>query len=123
MKFTLAERAEGYVIEAYGDGQVLVNGVRYAHSIVIMPDRIIEQWRPQSLQTLESADFETLHTLNPDLVVLGTGTSQHFIAPALASPLIKRGIGLEVMNTPAACRTYNILMAEGRRVAAALLLG
>jgi uncharacterized protein len=89
---------------------------------VVLPDSLIEPWDIAGFDALSRAHFEYLLSLQPEIVLLGTGTQLRFPAPALSRPLLAARIGLEVMDTRAACRTYNILMAEGRKVAAALLL-
>jgi uncharacterized protein len=123
MKFAIADPADGYIINAYSEEEVVINGQRFDHSLVLMPQRIIKGWPPRSFEELVAGNFQQLAELDPDLVLLGTGSRQYFPSPPLYRALISAGIGLEVMTTPAACRTYNILMAEGRTVAAALLLG
>jgi uncharacterized protein len=123
MKFALADPADGYAINAYGDDGVVINGRRFDRSLVLMPRQIIEGWQPKSFEELVTSHFRQLAELAPDLVLLGTGRRQQFPSPHLYQALISSGIGLEVMSTAAACRTYNILMSEGRTVAAALLLG
>ena len=100
----------------------MINGAIFNSSLVITQERIIPDWRPQTFNELEAADFELLCAEKPDLVLLGTGPQQKFPPASLYESLISAGIGLEIMSTPAACRTYNILIAEGRRVATALLL-
>jgi len=100
----------------------LIGERRFNRSLVLLPDRIIPDWRPDSFQQLTAGDFESLVELRPDLVLLGTGRCQAFPSPALYRSLVSSGIGLEIMTTPAACRTYNILVGEGRRVTAALIL-
>lgn len=111
-----------YQITGYGTGHVLVNGVRHEKSLIVMPERIIDDWQVANFEGLSAAHFELLASLKPEVVLLGTGPALHFPHPALTRCLAEARIGLEVMDTNAACRTYNILMAEGRRVAAALLL-
>ncbi|GAB4441702.1 MAG: Mth938-like domain-containing protein [Rhodocyclaceae bacterium] len=113
---------EGYAITGYGEGWFAVNERRYAVSMVVLPGELPRQWGTKGFEALEVADFEILRELAPDLVLIGTGARQRFPAPRLLAPLIEARIGFEVIDTAAACRTYNILMAEGRRVAAALLL-
>jgi uncharacterized protein len=108
-------------ITGYGEGYVMVNGERRSSSVVVMPDRI-EQWRPERFDTLAPEDFAFLKALGAEIVLLGTGTRQRFPHPRYAAELAKAGIGLEVMDLQAACRTYNILVAEQRKVAAALLI-
>lgn len=121
MKFSLADRGDGYIIHSYRDDGVIIGGNSFDHSLVVLPNRILADWRPRSFKDLEAVDFTDLKALNPDLVVLGTGPQQRFPNPSLYQSLTSAGIGLEIMSTPAACRTYNVLVSEGRRVAAALL--
>ncbi len=123
MKFALADPADGYAVSAYDATGVVVDGRRFESSMILMPRQIIESWPPAGFGELNEGHFLELAGLGTDLVLLGTGERQRFPAASLYRPLIERRIGLEVMTTAAACRTYNILMAEGRSVAAALLLG
>jgi len=110
----------GNVISGYGDDHVLVNGERHAGSLVVMLDRL-EPWAAGGFEALERAHFEALAALAPEIVLLGTGRRLRFPEAALTAPLVDARIGLEVMDLRAACRTYNVLIAEDRRVAAALL--
>jgi uncharacterized protein len=107
-------------ITGYGEGYVMVNGERHSASIVVLPDRL-EQWAVTGFDALTSGDFEFLKKLGAEIVLLGTGERQRFPHPRLTAALAQAGIGLEVMDLQAACRTYNILVAEERKVAAALL--
>jgi uncharacterized protein len=116
-----ATRASGVnTITGYGEGYVMVNGERRASSVVVLPDRI-EPWERKEFSQLTEADFQFLEGLGVEIVLLGTGARQRFPHPRLTAALAQAGIGLEVMDTQAACRTYNILVAEERKVAAALL--
>jgi uncharacterized protein len=110
-----------HVVTAYGEDYVMVNGVRYQDSIVVLPERVAP-WGGRRFDQLTADDFAFLATLQADIVLLGTGARQRFPPPRLSAPLAQAGIGLEVMDVQAACRTYNILVAEERKVAAALLL-
>jgi uncharacterized protein len=105
---------------AYGEGYVMVNGERRDSSVVVLPDRVLE-WPAESFERLTAEDFGFLKTLDVEIVLLGTGARQRFPHPRLTAALAPAGIGLEVMDVQAACRTYNILVAEERKVAAALL--
>jgi uncharacterized protein len=107
-------------ITGYGEGYVMVNGERRSSSVVVLPDRI-EQWDAKGFDQLSTEDFAFLKDLKAEIVLLGTGPKQRFPHPRLTAELAKAGIGLEVMDLQAACRTYNILVAEERKVAAALL--
>jgi uncharacterized protein len=107
-------------ITAYGEGYVTVNSERRTSSVVVLPDRV-EPWAAKSFDALSAEDFAFLKNLDAEIVLLGTGARQRFPHPRLTAGLARAGIGLEVMDLQAACRTYNILVAEQRKVAAALL--
>jgi uncharacterized protein len=116
-----ASRPSGVnTITGYGEGYVMVNGARRASSLVVLADRI-EEWPVERFDALTAEDFRFLRELEVDIVLLGTGPRQRFPHPRLTAALAQAGIGLEVMDVHAACRTYNILVAEERKVAAALL--
>ena len=104
----------------YGDGFVVVNGQRHEANLIVTPERLLP-WNAASFDALTEADFEALLALNPEILLLGTGPKQRFPHPRLTRALAAKRIGVEAMDLQAACRTYNILMAEERRVAAALL--
>jgi len=108
-------------ITAYGDDYVRVNNQRYESSLIVMAESI-SAWSAASFSELKEEHFEKLKELSPEIVLLGTGPTQRFPHPRLTAALAKAGIGVEVMDLKAACRTYNILAAEERKVAAALLL-
>ena len=108
-------------ITACGEGYVEVNGERYSGSLVVLPDRLAD-WPVADFDALGAGHFEALLDVSPEIVLLGTGMTQRFPHPRLMRSLIDAMIGVEVMDLAAACRTYNILMDEGRRVAAALIL-
>jgi len=110
-----------HTITGYGDGWIAVNAVRYPGSLLVMPEGLLESWGATQLEDLDSQALAAISRHRPDLVLLGTGASQRFLHPRLASQITAHGVGLECMATAAACRTYNILMAEGRKVLAALL--
>lgn len=108
-------------ITGYGADHVLINGRRQAGNVAVLPDEVVEHWAGAGYAGLCAADFERLLPLRPEIVLLGTGSQQRFPPPAVLRPLITAAIGYEIMDLGAACRTYNILMAEGRRVVAALV--
>ena len=122
MKFHLQTGDGDNIIRGYGPGQITINQDVYSSSIIVLPQRVIEDCLPQQHNELTAAHFETIAGLGPELVILGTGRRLHFPRAELTISLMRVSIGLEVMDTSAACRTYNILMGEGRRVAAALLM-
>ncbi|NWG86958.1 MAG: Xcc1710-like domain-containing protein [Hydrogenophilaceae bacterium] len=122
MKLHLTSTAGMYAITGYGEGFVLVNGQRHERNLLVLPDRLEPDWLLGSFEDLTSGHFEALTLHGPDLVLLGTGGRQRFPQPGLYAGLMARGIGVEIMDMGAACRTYNFLSAEGRRVAAALIV-
>ena len=121
MKLHLSHSANTNLISGYGIDHILVNGVRHEVSLIVFPDEVITGWA-NTLDLLAAEHFDTLALRAPEIILLGSGRKLRFPSPSLYAGLIKVRIGIEVMDTPAACRTYNILAAEGRRVAAALIL-
>ena len=113
---------DGYTIVGHDGGVVQVNGERLAASCVVAPDRLIRDWAPRSVDDLSPRHLAELADLDPELVLLGVGPRLRFPPPEVLRTLQQRGIGVEVMDTPAACRTYNLLKGDGRRVVAALLI-
>ena len=99
-----------------------VNAERYEQSLIVLPDRIEPNWAPAGFAGLVPSDFEHLLAFEPEIVVFGSGTRLRFPPPAFLRALMEKRIGIETMDTLAACRTYNILAGEGRRVIAALLI-
>lgn len=109
-------------ITACGADHVAVNGRVLQHSLLLMPEQLIEDWGPTAFSALTPAHIETLARMPWDVLLLGTGQRQHFPSPALLRPIYETGRGTEIMDTPAACRTYNLLASEGRLVCAALII-
>jgi uncharacterized protein len=101
---------------------VEVSGRRHAGNIVVSGDRVVTGWTGAGLDSLAPSDVEALAAMKPEIVLLGSGRAFRFPHPALLAPLHAARIGVEVMDTRAACRTYNILLAEGRDVVAALIV-
>ena len=122
MKLQLETHEGRNVFTGYGAHYVVVNHVRYETHLIVLPDSIILDWNVMGFAGLTEQHFEHLVGLKPEIVLLGTGPTLRFPSPALTRCLTASHIGLEVMDTRAACRTYNILSAEGRRVLAALLV-
>lgn len=122
MKIQLDKAVGLHAFTAYGDGYVSVNAVRHTRNILVLPDRLVPEWTQADFATLTRADFEYLAALDNCILLLGTGAQLRFPAPELLRPLREAGRSLEIMDTPAACRTYNLLVNEGRRVAAALMM-
>lgn len=122
MKLHLAAGGGKNQFTGHGEGYVAVNGQRYAQSLVITPDTIRNEWLVSNFLELNAEHMRFLISLKPEIVIIGTGAMQHFPAPVLLKEFAAAQIGVEVMATPAACRTYNILLAEGRAVLAAVLV-
>ncbi|MGD2073850.1 MAG: Mth938-like domain-containing protein [Gammaproteobacteria bacterium] len=110
-------------VSAYDEGVVTIGETRYRESLILTRERLIPDWRPQRPGDLRAADLDVVREVGPEILLLGTGSAIHFPSPAVTAGLLEAGIGVEVMDTAAACRTYNILLSEERDVVAALLLG
>ncbi len=122
MKLHVTTTQQYQTITGYEKDWVEINAVRFEHSLIVLPESAPVVWPVASFEALSGDDFAALEAVEPDLVILGTGLKQRFIAPSLIGRLLSRRIGVECMDNQAACRTYNILMAEGRKVALALIL-
>ncbi len=110
-------------ITGYGDGKFRVSGEDYHTNILIFPDRVVQWTLAQGAPiTLESLNVVLEEEGEIDLVLIGSGKKQFILPPMIKSALKEVGIGLEIMDTGAACRTFNVLQSEGRRVAAALVV-
>ena len=121
MKLHLTPNAGLHLFTGYGAGYVSVNYARHEKCVLVTPQEVIE-WKVPSFDALTAADFGFVADLKPEIVIFGTGATQRFPRPELARALAAAGVGVEVMDTRAACRTYNILASEGRKVVAAILL-
>ena len=122
MKFHLEQSAGKNAFTGYGEGYVSVNGERHEASLVVGAERVITDWPARSVDSLAADHLAAIVEMAPEIVLIGSGPKFTFPDPARLAPLYKAGIGVEVMDTPAACRTYNILMGDGRNVVAALIL-
>jgi uncharacterized protein len=122
MKLHLTQADGQNLITGYTAQSISINHRRFEHSVIVLPDQIISDWHTKNFDALSASDFEQIAALKPEVVLLGTGTQHRFIHPRLTQALTDAHIAVECMTTDAACRTYNILMAEGRQVAAALIL-
>jgi len=109
-------------VTAYDAHSVEINAITFKHSLLVLPESAPVVWPVRSYAELTEQDFQTIAALKPDVVILGTGNKQRFAHPKLTASLINQRIGVECMDSQAACRTYNILMTEGRKVALALII-
>lgn len=141
MQFSQEVTTSSHTIRAYAPGEVTINlpyeprneeelrgrapperQLTARHSVIVTPQHLVRDWPPQRFEELEVRHFETIAGLNPEIVLFGSGRQLRWPSGPITDALVHQGIGVEVMDTAAACRTYNVLMADGRRVAAALLI-
>ena len=122
MQIHLETGGAANLIRLYETGRIVIREESYRHSLIVLPNRLVTDWPPQRYADLAAEHLQVLAKLNCEVLLLGTGRQLRFPPPNVLAPLAAAGIGLEVMDTGAACRTYNILMAEGRQVGAALLM-
>ena len=123
MKLHSSSTQQYQTVTGYFDGGVEINAKPYDFSLTVMPEQPPQAWQVGSFDDLTAAHFEAIAAGTPDVVILGTGARQRFIHPRLIAALSGQRIGVECMDNQAACRTYNILMGEGRKVTLALILG
>ena len=121
MKLTDETQPGTNFIRAYAHGEIRI-GERPIRSNCIVTANSVVDWPVKSIDALTLADLEPVIALDPEIVILGSGENQRFPDPQLLGAILSRGIGCEVMTTGAACRTYNVLVGEDRKVAAALVL-
>lgn len=110
------------VVTGTGPGWVRVGATEYRDNLVLLPDAVAPDWAPRGLAGLDEADFAALLAYAPEMVIVGTGDRQRFLHPRLTQALAAARVGVDMMDTRAACRTFNILVAEDRRVAAAIIV-
>ncbi len=122
MKFAQDSQDEGYVITAYGENSVSINGKPFKQSLIITRTKLNEDWDVSMVELLQAEHIDQILSFNPELIIIGTGNKLIFPAAEVYSGIIKHGIGVDFMDTRAACRTYNILMSEGRHIVAGLIL-
>ena len=108
-------------VTGYGPGYIDVNRIRHAGALLLVPDAPATPWQADAPHTLQAEHFAAVLAFQPELVLIGTGSAQRFLPMPVLLPLVQAGIGFEIMDTAAACRTFNILVAEGRRVVGAFL--
>jgi len=116
------EQNIGIVIRSIAAGEIRVNDQVIDRPVILTPDKIFADWTPPPIDELSITDFEPALAIEPEVILFGTGDVQTFPAIALITDIMRRGVGFEIMATSAACRTFNVLAGEGRRVVAALLL-
>lgn len=120
MKLHLHDASGQNAITGHGPGYIQINGSRMSQPLIVTPDTLISPWAAPAFEALRFADFSELLALKPAMVVFGSGATFAFPATPILAAFSQARIGFDVMDTAAACRTYNVLMSEGRNVAAAL---
>lgn len=123
MKFSEDKIDQGYYVSGYEDGVILVNGSAKTASFIISLEKLVDDWAPAHIDELGTEHMQPLLDLQPELVLIGTGQTLKFPAIEHYACLIQQNIGVEIMDSAAACRTYNILLGEGRKVVAGIILG
>jgi len=118
----LDENNAMYQIRSFQTGILKVNDKTLTQSAIVTPNQLIENWAPQTVAELTAHALSPITELKPDILLIGTGSVLVFIPIEIYGELINQGIGVEVMDSSAACRTYNALSAENRRVAAAIII-
>ena len=122
MKLQSDPHSGANTITGYGPGYVEINQTPYSHAVLLGSDGAITAWPVESFEDLKGDHFTQMVGLKPELILIGTGSRQRFPAPELLKNLISAKIGFEIMDSQAACRTYNILVGEGRQVLLALIV-
>ena len=123
MKFSEDKIDQGYYVSSYTENIVLINGSPKSSSFIISQEVLIENWAPGHIDELCAQHMDPLLNLQPELVLIGTGTALKFPSIEHYASLIQQNIGVEIMDSAAACRTYNILLGEGRKVVAGIIIG
>ena len=121
MKFAQDTQSEGYVITAYDSDSISINGKVFSNSIILTATQLDENWDITAIESLHHSHVEQLLSFEPELIIIGTGSRLVFPHAGVYSAIINLGIGIDFMDTAAACRTYNILMSESRNVVAGLI--
>ena len=122
VKFTLEPPSRANLIRGYSDTEIRIGEQRVTRSCIVSAERLVTDWEPASFAELAVDHLEAILALDPEVVLLGSGVRQRFAPPAVRAEFARRRVGLEVLQLGAACRTFNVLVQEKRRVAAALFL-
>jgi uncharacterized protein len=122
VRFTLEPALQANLIRGYSEAGLRIGEQLIERSCIVTADRLVTEWPPRSFAELAPEHLEAIFALAPELVLLGTGPRQQFAPAAVRAEFARRGIGLEVMQLGAACRTFNVLVQEDRRVAAVFFL-
>ena len=121
MEFNLEAPQNEFYVRSVGEEGIRVHQDYYHKPFILSGERIIPQWDVESVEDIDEESLRRIFELEPEVVLIGTGKTQRFLPPATQAHFIRRHVGFEVMPTQAACRTFNVLISEGRRVVAGLL--
>ncbi|MDX1555119.1 MAG: Mth938-like domain-containing protein [Xanthomonadales bacterium] len=121
MDLTRQHPGDKVFVRAVGIAGITVAEETHSNSVILAPDSVLPGWAARKPEDITAETLEPVLGLDPEVVIIGTGAQQRFLAPELMMFFHERGIGIEIMNTQAACRTFNVLVMEERRVVAALL--
>lgn len=122
MKFAEDHNSANYKITAYDTQSISINGLPHSQALVISPLELLSPWQATKYDELTAEHLDAIYAMKPEIIILGTGQKQRFPPPEILRRLAKEQIGYEIMDTQAACRTFNILMAEDRTVVAGMFL-
>ena len=122
MKFNLDQPTTINVVRAYAPGLIRIGERSFSRSVVVTTSMLLDDWRPRRISDLQESDLGELLQLRPEVLLIGSGARQEFPQRATLAALYAARLGFEIMDTGAACRTYNVLVAAGRNVAAALIV-
>ena len=122
MKFAEDHNSANYKISAYDEESISINGLPHLQSLVLSPMELLIDWEPAKYKELNADHLDEIYAMKPEIIIIGTGLKQIFPPAEILRRLAKEQIGYEIMDTQAACRTFNILMAEDRTVVAALFI-
>lgn len=111
-----------YAVRGYGDEGIRINDAVYTASLILAPDHLDPEWQPRPIADWEPADLDPLLALEPEILLIGSGEHIHLLGTVFQAHALRHGVGIEVMDTPAACRTFNVLTSEERRVVAGLII-
>jgi uncharacterized protein len=121
MELTREHPGKKIYVRAVGPGGITIAEDTYAGSVILSPETVDPDWPVESVADVSEETLQPIFDLSPEVVILGTGQTQRFLEPALMMNFHRQAIGIEIMNTQAACRTFNVLVMENRKVVAALL--
>ena len=122
IELQLENHPSGYRVGSFADNAIVIGEVRYTTSLIVTPEQVVPDWPPQHLDQLTVDDLGMILALGPELILVGTGNALRFPDSVILKGVIRAGIGIDFMDSRAVCRTYNILAAEGRRVAAGVII-